>query len=298
MRIVFIFVDGLGLGTPDQERNPCAKQGLEILACFEKGNGSVSRKNRGVLVPTEATLDVQGLPQSATGQTTLLTGVNCSKLLGKHLQGYPNEKLREVLQERSILKQVRDMGLRSAFINTYRPPFFSLKEKIKWRLSTTTVATLSADLSFFSLEDLRQKNSIYHDFTNEILIAQGFDVPCFSPSEAARILARISEKYELLLYEYFLTDRAGHSQDMERACGEVQKLEKFLSTLLQTVDMEESLIMLTSDHGNIEDLSTKTHTRNRVATLLWGCGSEEVKNRIRSLEDITPSILWLLKEAQ
>lgn len=294
MRIILIFVDGLGLGDQDLKRNPCAQDGLKILACFENDNGAISTASSGILIPTEATLGVEGLPQSATGQTTLLTGVNCSKLLGRHLQGYPNERLRTVLRERSLLKQVKDMGFRPAFINTYRPLFFSLKEKTKWRLSTTTVANLSADLPFFQIEDLCHRRSIYHDFTNESLIRRGFNVPSFSAEDAAQILARVSEDYDLVLYEYFLTDRAGHSQEMERAHRELIKLERFLSAFLREVNLNESFIILTSDHGNIEDLSVKTHTRNRVMTLLWGHGAEEIEASIQTLEDVTPAILRML----
>lgn len=296
MRIVLIFVDGLGLGVEDPVKNPCARKGLKLLACFENGSGVVHMNGGGVLVPTEATLGVEGLPQSATGQTTILTGINCSKLLGRHLQGYPNETLREVLREHSILKSVKMLGLRAAFINAYRPLFFKLKEKTQWRLSTTTVANLSAGLPFFLIEDIREGRSIYHDFTNESLIARGFDVPRFSPEDAARILAHISREFDFILYEYFLTDRAGHCQDMERAFGEIEKLERFLSALLDGVNLDESLIILTSDHGNIEDLSVKTHTRNRVPTLLWGRSVVEVKDRIRAIEDIAPAILGLLRE--
>ena len=162
------------------------------------------------------------------------------------------------------------LGLRAAFINAYRPLFFKLKEKTRWRLSTTTVANLSAGLPFFLIEDIRRGRSIYHDFTNESLIARGFDVPRFSPEDAAHVLAHISREFDFILYEYFLTDRAGHCQDMERAFGEIEKLERFLSALLVDLNCDESLIILTSDHGNIEDLSVKTHTRNRVPTFLWG----------------------------
>ncbi len=295
MSILMIFIDGFGLGSDDSLKNPCARQGLHHLPCIEHGDGPVHRDDGGVLVPTEATLGVEGLPQSATGQTTILTGVNCSQLLGRHLQGYPNERLRDVLREYSILKSVKGMGRRATFINAYRPLFFKLKEKTKWRLSTTTVANLSAELPFFKIEDIRQERSIYHDFTNESLIARGFDVPCFSANDAARILARVSKAHDFVLYEYFLTDRIGHTQDMNRAIDQIEKLERFISALLNEVDLDESLIILTSDHGNIEDLSVKTHTRNRVMTLLWGRGANELKDTIRSLEDISPAILKFLE---
>lgn len=296
-RVILIFIDGLGLGSRDNTKNPCAGKNLKLLSCFDNGNESLPIAGGGLLIPTEATLGVGGLPQSATGQTTLLTGVNCSQLLGRHLPGYPNERLREVLRELSVLKQVKELGLRSAFINAYRPIFFKLKEKTQWRLSTTTVATLAADIPFFKVTDIPRGKSIYHDFTNESLISRGFSLPLFSSQEAAHILAKVSKTFHLTLYEYFLTDRAGHSNNMEMATREIEKLDSFLSALLEEVDLDKNLIILTSDHGNIEDLSTITHTRNKVMTILWGRGTERIFNQIHSIEDISPIIIKFLKNS-
>jgi len=52
------------------------------------------------------------------------------------------------------------------------------------------------------------------------------------------------------------------------------------------VDLSKNLVILTSDHGNLEDLSVKTHTRNPVPTLLWGLGAADAASRIRNLCDI------------
>lgn len=294
IKIVFIFIDGLGLGPDDPKRNPCVQDNLNIFACFENGEGIRPAGFGGFLVPTDATLGVEGLPQSATGQSTILTGINCSRLLGRHLQGYPNSLLRDALKQQSLFKQVKELGYRSAFINAYRPLFFSLKEKTRWHLSTTTVATLSANMPFFRIEDVRNRQSIYHDFTNKSLIERGFDVDLFSPEEAAHILTRASERYDLIFYEYFMTDRAGHSQEMKRSRQEIKKLDAFVTSILNELDLNESVVILTSDHGNIEDLSVKTHTQNRVMTLLWGKDVEKIMDGIHSLEDITPAVFRLL----
>jgi bisphosphoglycerate-independent phosphoglycerate mutase (AlkP superfamily) len=52
--------------------------------------------------------------------------------------------------------------------------------------------------------------------------------------------------------------------------------------------------VLTSDHGNIEDLSTRSHTLNSVATLAFGPARERIAARVRSLTDITPAIVDIL----
>ncbi len=295
IKIILIFVDGLGLGSDDPRRNPCVQNHLNIFDCYENGDGVQTAGKGGFLLPTDATLGVEGLPQSGTGQSTLLTGINCSKRLGRHLQGYPNSYLRDILRQYSLLKQVKEMGYRPVFINAYRPLFFSLNKKNQWRLSTTTVATLSADIPFFHIDDIRKRQSIYHDFTNESLIRRGFSVELFSPGEAAHIMVQALKQYDFILYEYFMTDRAGHSQDMKRSQKEIKKLDIFIASLLDELDLNRCLVVLTSDHGNIEDLSVRTHTRNKVMTFLWGKSSEAIKDHIHSLEDITPAVLWLFE---
>ncbi len=295
MKILFIFVDGLGLGENDPGLNPLARNSLSHIGCYEKGQRVNPIAGNGFLVSLDANLGIEGLPQSATGQTSLLTGVNAAALLGKHLPAYPNEFLRNILREKSILKQIRSLGLRPAFINAYRPLFFRLKPRTQWRLSTTTVATLAAELPFFRIEDILRGRSIYHDFTNQSLVDRGFSLPLFSPADAAGILAGALREYDFILYEYFLTDHAGHSQDMARAQREVDKLDSLIRTLVGTLDPEDTLLLFTSDHGNVEDLSVKTHTRNPVPAMLWGSFAEELAERIRSIEDVTPALIDRLK---
>jgi bisphosphoglycerate-independent phosphoglycerate mutase (AlkP superfamily) len=93
------------------------------------------------------------------------------------------------------------------------------------------------------------------------------------------------------MYEHFLTDLAGHAQDMARAALVLENLEALLDGLLSHLDLFRHLVVLASDHGNIEDLSTKQHTLNFVPTLLWGEGAAGVATGIQNLADISPAIL-------
>jgi 2,3-bisphosphoglycerate-independent phosphoglycerate mutase len=293
MKIVFLFIDGLGLGCADPDVNPCMDASLRLLSFSENAKSASEMPLGGVLVPADACLGVEGLPQSASGQTALFSGVNAPALLGRHLPGYPNETLRNVLRENSVLKRVSEMGLRAAFVNAYRPLFFRLKENTRWRLSATTVATLAAGLPFFGIDDLNAGKCLYHDFTNEALIERGFDVPRWTPGQAGNVLKGVCDSHDFILYEYFLTDRAGHGQDRPIALRELQKLDAFVGSLLECTDSKDTLVLLTSDHGNIEDLSVKTHTRNRVPVLAWGKGRERIAERVLSIQDVTPALLEL-----
>ncbi|MCD6117283.1 alkaline phosphatase family protein [bacterium] len=293
MKVIMIFIDGIGIGRDSAAYNPLSNRDLSIFRCSADRPGIIPEN--GILIPTDACLGVEGLPQSATGQTTLFTGINASKLLGRHLPGFPNRDLRNLLKEKSIFKQIKKNNRSGTFINTFRPIFFNLSEDQKYRLSVTTVAALAGGLYFYNLDDMRSGRSIYHDFTNIELIQRGFDVPEFSCSEAAEILCRESDKYDFTLYEYFLTDRAGHSRDMSQAEAIMKKLDRFIQNILNISDLSKATLIITSDHGNIEDLSIKTHTRNPALSMVWGEGAEYLRSRIKTLKDFTPAVIKLLE---
>lgn len=293
-RVVFIFIDGLGLGSDNLAINPCLDSNIHIFSSYKRNKEKFSVLRNGLCLPTDATLGIAGLPQSATGTATLLTGINCAKELRKHVPGFPTNNLIEIIRRESILKKVNQQNLSSTFINAYRPLFFKLKEKTKWRLSTTTVANLAAGNSFYSLEDLEKRKCIYHDYTNKHLLKRGFTVPVFSSEEAAAILAEASRDYNFVLYEYFLTDRAGHGQDMKKAVQVLIQIENLIINLIDLINSKDSLLIVSSDHGNIEDLSVKTHTRNYVGTYIWGDQSERFISEINDLTDIAKTILKFL----
>jgi 2,3-bisphosphoglycerate-independent phosphoglycerate mutase len=297
MKVVFVFIDGFGLGRDDPSVNPCASESLRVLRCVEAGETVRPAPENGTLIAADACLGVEGLPQSATGQTALFTGENAQAILGRHLPGYPNAALRGLLAERSLLKRLTDSGFSARFFNAYRPLFFRLPEPMKWRLSATTVATLAAGVPFFGLEDLRNRRCLYHDFTNEALIRRGIAAPRFTPEEAGEILARASAEHDFLLFEYFLTDKAGHGQDGAAALALLQGLDRLVLSLLRSLPTDEALLLIASDHGNIEDLSVRTHTRNRVPVFAWGRGKERIAERIRSIADVAPALFSLFGPA-
>jgi len=179
------------------------------------------------------------------------------------------------------------------FANAYTSRFFDARPR--W-VSATTAAVEAADMNFRTVEDLIEGNAVYQDFTNRLLIERGEAVSERSPAEAATVLANIAAKHEFTLYEYFITDKIGHAQDMAAARLVLPELAGFIRHLLTTLDLDRTTVILTSDHGNIEDLSSRNHTLHDVPTIIWGAERERVASRIRSLADITPSIADLLTE--
>lgn len=289
--VLLFFIDGLGIGNR-RENNPLANiADVEPLAHFKDEISEIIFD--GILALTDPRLGIEGRPQSASGQTTILTGINAPQVLGNHKQGFPNQALREVIAEHSIFLQLKRRGIEpNIFANAYTPGFFA--EKPRWK-SATTCAVEAADLSFRKLPDLVERQAVFHDFSNQSLIDQNFDVPLFLPADAGAILAELTALYRFTLYEYFITDKIGHAQNFEAAKIYLPPLAAFVRETLRRIDLKTTTVILTSDHGNIEDLSIRTHTLNDVPTVVWGRSRKEVSAAIKDLSDITPTILNLLE---
>jgi 2,3-bisphosphoglycerate-independent phosphoglycerate mutase len=262
---LLIFIDGLGLGSFDPASNPLARFTPRVLNCFTDHLGPFPRG--GLCLPTDVQLGIPGIPQSATGQATLFTGTNAAALLGKHLSGFPNGLLRRLIERESIVLRLKEEGYSAGFANSYTPTFF--QERPRW-VSVTTVVSETAGLRLNLLEDVKAGRSLFMDYTNRFLRQRGYDVPERTPPEAARILASYASDFDFCFYEYFLTDWAGHQGDPDQQHQILVDLDTFLAEVVEVLDLSTTSLVVTSDHGNIEEARHRQHTANPVPTLLWG----------------------------
>ncbi|MGE5542540.1 MAG: hypothetical protein ACM3WT_05855 [Bacillota bacterium] len=281
MRVLLVFVDGMGIGVEDAAVNPFISAALagEIpVFCGLFGRFGMIPRDRvkwgdGLIgVPVDATLGFPGIPQSATGQTALLTGENAVAVAGGHVSGHPTPELRALLERRCIYTTLRRSGKRVTFINAYRDESFEMMENGIYPASVSTVAALSASLPLRTVRDLMRRRAVYHDITSEILRDRGYPVEMLSPGDAGAIAAGVAAGYDLSVFEFFLTDKVGHRQDMEGARLALARLDAFLGGVLKAVREAGggTCVILTSDHGNVEDLSTPEHTRNPVPAVFIG----------------------------
>ncbi|MGI6319131.1 MAG: metalloenzyme [Dethiobacteria bacterium] len=304
MSIIFIFIDGLGLGSKD-ESNPFFVNNTPFITKILEGS-SLTREaaekelGQASLLGLDATLGVEGLPQSATGQTTLFTGVNAAKYLGRHLRAFPNRSLKKILLEKGMFRQLHARSLKGTFANSYRPEFFhKLISGDKRHFSCSTLINYYAGLQFRNFDDLNNGDAVNMDITNHFLRERGYDVPLVSPQEAGKRLVKISRGYDLTLYEYFASDIAGHTADFAKAAEVVNKLDTFLGSVAESIDPEKELVLVTSDHGNLENMNVKIHTNNPVPALAVGKDHRKLFKLLKSRQDISgvlPSILEVLRE--
>lgn len=285
MGALLLFVDGLGLGEDEPDKNPVARARLNRLRLLRD---RPTPDPTAILVPADACLGVPGLPQSGTGQTSILAGINAPAAVGRHINGYCTKSLAALLDGRSLFSRVKAGGGEVTFANAYTPAFL---QNLPRFLSVSTVAAQRAGLRFRTLDDLARGEALFHDFTNRLLPERGYSLPTVTPPEAGARLARLAHRHTFTMYEHFLTDQAGHAQDMARGVAILEDLEDFLGAVLSGMDLSTHLVVLASDHGNLEDLSTKRHTRNPVPVLFWGAGARRASAGVRTIADIAPAIL-------
>jgi len=310
-KVLFIFIDGVGLGSPDPEKNPLARFKPKVLKVF-KGVAPELPRN-GIMLSNDPGMGMAGLPQSATGQAALFTGINTAKAVGRHLSGFPTTALRDIVSEYSLLKRLKEAGREVAFANTYSesylakiyPELAGTKEDGSSRArpfpgpgkkSVTTVMNESAGLRFRTETDLHEKNGLHMDYSNRFLQSLGIDIPLRTPVEAAEILIGFASRFDLCVYEFFFSDLVGHRGNINEAVELLEELDSFLFNIVSLMNFEESSLIVTSDHGNIEDMSVRQHTCNFVPLLLWG----EIRKQFRQIpqpvpiEGITPEIIRFL----
>lgn len=291
-----IFIDGIGIGEPDPEKNPFFKRGFEtfkktfgLLPSLE--NSFLANKDA-FLFPVDACLGIEGLPQSGTGQTSIFCGENASKIIGMHFGPYPHSGLLDTLKEKNILKAFINLGLSADFVNAYPKVFFDYIASGKKRLSATSLMSIFAGVRLKNSKDLRLGKALSAEIDNSRWIKKlYYKLPHVEPEKAAARLLKIAGKNNFTLFEYFFTDHFGHGRNMDFFNSAYNALDRFLTFIIEKIDRKETTLIICSDHGNFEDLSVKSHTRNPALTIVAGKNSQMISDEIKSLYDIKSALM-------
>lgn len=305
--VALLFIDGVGIGRKDPEVNPLAKV-RHLLSRFEDGSGEPLPSD-GRCVPVDPCFGVPGRPQSASNQTAILTGDPAPVLIGRHLLGFPNAALRELLARRSIIKRMVEAGRSATFANSYPAGYLDalgLRRRAsdvpdvvippraarKLRPSATTAAMAAGQVALRTLQDARNGDGLTHDIVGTRGRARGFGIPERTPEEAAEIFWRLAGEADFTLFEHFLADEAGHAQDEAAALETLEVFDRFARAVVAKKPASAH-VLVTSDHGNVEDLSTRSHTLHPVPVLYFG-EAAWVPEALGTVADVGRVILRLL----
>jgi hypothetical protein len=302
-RVLFLFLDGVGLGPDDPQVNPFAAADLPNFAELLDGKRLVTGSapwdgDRASLRAVDALLGVDGSPQSATGQAALLTGRNVPALVGEHYGPKPNQAVAEILRSDNLFKQVLQRGGSAALLNGYPPRYFQSIESGHRLYSSIPLAATAAGLELKRVEDMQAGRAMSADFTGAGWAAQpGFPAaPIYTPEQAGHQLALLALQYDLAWFDFWLSDLVGHRGEMVDGVSLLENLDAVIGGLARAWSDRGDLIVISSDHGNLEDLSRRGHTRNPVPALLIGRREERLAfaSHLQDLTSFGPAILALI----
>lgn len=296
--ILLLFLDGVGIGPDDPERNPFLTARLPTLSGLLGGVPTLAHPRLTGLragrpaasVPLDALLDTEGTPQSGTGQTALLTGVNAAHLFGRHFGPWVPVRLRPLVEDGSVLRTARDAGLSAAFANAY--PAGWPGPRGSRRLAAPPLAARGAGLLTRDHRHLGRGDAVASEILNTGWRRHlGFaELPEVTAVEAGRTLGRIAAGHALTLYAHYATDTAGHAGRPAACRSALERVDSFVGGLLETLPAEHLLVVV-SDHGNIEDLSKRGHTLNPALGIVAGPRAAARAAGLHGLLDIAPALL-------
>lgn len=302
MKFLFIFLDGIGLGANDPQINPLVRADMPFLQGLLGGRRLLLESapyegEQATLLALDACLGVPGLPQSATGQAALLTGRNIPAAVGEHYGPKPNPPVARLVEQDNLFQRVLAGGKSAALLNGYPPRYFAGVDSGKRLYSSIPLAVTSAGLPLFNDQDVLAGRALSADFTG-----QGWrdflgyaDAPVFAPRDAGLRLAGLAGQYDFSFFEYWASDYAGHKQDMPNAVQQMEVFDGVLAGLAEVMPAD-MLVLVTSDHGNMEDLSVRRHTDAPVPGLLLGnaAARQAFASGLADLTHVAPAILRTL----
>lgn len=307
MSIIFVFVDGVGLA-PRGADNPLSNAPTPTIERLLGGMLTIEQTGMlptALLQPLDATLGIDGLPQSGTGQTALLTGVNAAQLHGRHQPHFPPVALRPLLAEQSIFRRVAGAGGRATFANAFGARYWEALAARKVRRSASVIAAEGAGMRFRDEDDLRAGRALTWDITGDVARTRGA-TPAIDARVAGARLAHLALDYDLVFFETFLTDLAGHGRltgvpgdgatpsVVAQIHDAMARIDGLIAGALAAMRPGDTLVM-TSDHGNIESLAAPTHTRNPVPLLVVGPGMARFTH-LTGIEHIADAIVDTCQE--
>jgi 2,3-bisphosphoglycerate-independent phosphoglycerate mutase len=290
--LLLLFVDGLGLAASGPD-NPLATTPTPTLEGLLGGALTVERVGtRGdvVLRALDACLGIPGLPQSGTGQTALFTGVNAPLAAGRHVVAFPGPRLRALLADHGMFRRGRERGLACAFANAFSPRYFELIAARRLRRSASVVLAESAGMPLRGMEQLRAGAALTWDIERDRFARGDERVETISAVSAGRQLGELAWRHELTLFETFFTDLAGHRREGFDPAEAVRRIDALLAGVLESAARRGVTVVLTSDHGNLEEGASTRHTRNRVPLLAVGPRAADFATA-DSLLDVAPVLL-------
>jgi 2,3-bisphosphoglycerate-independent phosphoglycerate mutase len=301
VRILLLFVDGIGLGDDGAASNPFASADMPTLTALTNGQRwlkGIGRQEsaRAIFIPTDPRLGVPGRPQSGSNHAVIMTGRNVPQIIGRHYGPKPDEQTRAILAADNVFKRLNDNGKRAAMLVGYPAGLLHSIARGKTLPSGMQQAAINGGQSLFTIEDIQHKRALTAEYTGHMLREHTGDtrIPTMNAHAAGRLLVELARGYDFALHSHWITDYVGHRGPLAKGVELLELLDAVMAGVLEAWDDDEGLVILTSDHGNMELIGDRRHTENDVPTLIIGNDKAAFADGFTSLLDFAPRILQRL----
>ena len=229
-----------------------------------------------------------GSPESATGQSTLLTGVNVPQAIGGHYGPKPDPRIRAIMQEAQPSRPACPRpGRKARLLNAYPDSYFEAIRSGRRLHAAIPLAFALAEIPLGDRERSRPGTGRLRRFHRARMAHAGCggpSTPVLNPEDGGPALADLCARKRFHDVRPLAAGLRGALRRDARRRPVVERAgPRDRRESLEVVRKSNLTVLLSSDHGNMEDLSDKGHTRNAVPVLALGPGCEETDHRTSSI---------------
>jgi Metalloenzyme superfamily len=154
-------------------------------------------------------------------------------------------------------------------------------------------AAREAGVPLRTWEDVRRGSALTGIMTHELEARFNWEalgqagLPRREPAEAAEVLLALAGRHDFTFYKYQLADLVSHTGQVDLARAVFEVIETFVEVVLRGIDPWETVVIMTSDHGHLEQVAySHGHPKSRVPTWYFGPDAAARAVRMRRPEGI------------
>ncbi len=154
-------------------------------------------------------------------------------------------------------------------------------------------AAREAGLALRTWDDVRNGQALTGTMTHELEARFNWHVlgqtalPLRTPGEAAAILVDLAAHHDFTFYKYQMADLVSHTGKVDLARSIFDVIESFVDAILNRIDPAETVVIVTSDHGHLEQVAfSHGHPKTKVPTWYFGPNAMTMADRMRRPEGI------------
>lgn len=154
-------------------------------------------------------------------------------------------------------------------------------------------AARKAGMRLRNYDDVRRGQALTSTMTNQLESEFNLSffgepaLPILTPEAAAQVLGDLLEAHDFVFYKYQMADLVSHTGQLHLARETLTIIERFLQAILDRVDQKNTIVVVTSDHGHLEQVGfSRGHPKTKVPTWCFGALPDQAAAMLSKPEGI------------